>query len=695
MRLLAFRVENYRNIEDSGWIELEQVTALVGRNESGKTTLLKALHKFNPATAEPYDAQREFPRDRYTTQYGRQTAWPVCSVRFALEGTIAATLAGLLPQGATLPRTATATRRYDVRLTVGFDPPLAVAALPATAIVEALDVFGKAARRLEAGQPEHAEAMKAERAALMAWATAGKDRFRGIANLNTTAGVQNLEAFRTDADGHSTPASADLFDALQASVEPVLDLARRPDPGPQARQAVADAMPVFIYFENYGILDSAVWLPRFIEDAKREPAAPRVRTINAMFRKVGLSAEDLQRLGVENGAAYSARNQPVPPEVSAADQRRKEERAIKLSSASAAITGQFGDWWSQRRHRIRYDADGDFFRIWVSDHRRPNVEIELESRSKGFQWFLSFYLVFLVESDEGHKDAVLLLDEPGLNLHPTAQQELIAFFENLSQRNQLVYSTHSPFLIDGENLQRVRPVVEGDDGHTRVSEPGMWPKDRETIFPLQAAAGYAMLRNLLSRHDNVLVEGMTDYYLLTALSHHCAGKGLAALPETTHIVPCGGVPMVSKLAALFLGERVRPLVLLDGDKAGREGRAGLHRELYKGHEADVLLLDDVLGGEGMEIEDLVGEKAFLAAANATSASSLTLTAEDRGAGGTVKAIAAAARRLGVNLPDGWKVASALKLVGGWTGGKAAPPPEALTRAATLFEAISARLAELK
>ncbi len=223
----------------------------------------------------------------------------------------------------------------------------------------------------------------------------------------------------------------------------------------------------------------------------------------------------------------------------------------------------------------------------------------------------------------------------------------------------------------------------------------MWPKDRETIFPLQAAAGYAMLRNLLSRQDNVLVEGMTDYYLLTALSHQCAGKGLAALPETTHIVPCGGVPMVSKLASLFLGERVRPLVLLDGDKAGREGRAGLHRELYKGHEAGVLLLDDVLSGEGAEIEDLVGEKAFLAAVNATSASSLVLNAEDRGAGGTVKAIAAAARRQGVELPDGWKVASALKLVGGWAGGKTGPSPEALTRAATLFEAISARLAELK
>lgn len=77
-----------RNIEDCGWIELERVTALVGRNESGKTTLLEALHKFNPATAEPFDGQRDFPRDRYTTEFKEPRDWPVCRVRFALEGKV-------------------------------------------------------------------------------------------------------------------------------------------------------------------------------------------------------------------------------------------------------------------------------------------------------------------------------------------------------------------------------------------------------------------------------------------------------------------------------------------------------------------------------------------------------------------------------------------------------------------------------
>src|SRR5256885_6945469 len=93
MKAVKFRVQNFRNIDDSGWIPLERVTNFVRRNESGKTTLLKALHKFNPATEEPYDPQREFPRDRYTRDFvakgSKGSAWPVCSVKFELSQNLA------------------------------------------------------------------------------------------------------------------------------------------------------------------------------------------------------------------------------------------------------------------------------------------------------------------------------------------------------------------------------------------------------------------------------------------------------------------------------------------------------------------------------------------------------------------------------------------------------------------------------
>jgi hypothetical protein len=226
---------------------------------------------------------------------------------------------------------------------------------------------------------------------------------------------------------------------------PVLETSQKGSVLDDIDALVEGHMPVLIYFENYGILDSAVWLPRFLEDLARDKTGARVRTINAMFKHVGLDPKEIADLGAEQSRNMRLQGHQPTPEQIAVDERHKEERAIRLNSASIDISERFAAWWSQRRHKIRYHADGDYFRIWIADERRQDVEIELEARSKGFQWFFSFYIVFLVESEDGHKDAILLLDEPGMHLHPTAQQELIVFFENLSTRNQLVYTTLRPF----------------------------------------------------------------------------------------------------------------------------------------------------------------------------------------------------------------------------------------------------------
>ena len=115
---------------------------------------------------------------------------------------------------------------------------------------------------------------------------------------------------------------------------------------------------------------------------------------------------------------------------------KKRDRTILLNSAATNLTKKFRDWWKQGDYTFEFQADGDHFRIWVSDSKRPE-KVELEDRSSGLQWFLSFYLIFLVESSRDHRGAILLLDEPGLSLHPLAQRDLSAFFENLSQSNYL------------------------------------------------------------------------------------------------------------------------------------------------------------------------------------------------------------------------------------------------------------------
>lgn len=693
MTMQRFRITNFRNIEDSGWVLFENVTAMVGRNESGKTALLQALYKFHPAIEEKYNPQREFPRDRFTADFhGDGRDFPVCQVEFLLNDEFSNELRPLFADGAP-PKQAVCTRFYDGSLTLSYDTVIPDDELAPSELAASLDVFEKAVRRIKAATAEDEDAVTKARNDLLAWTTQKKDALNAYQSLRGDKPGQFLTQVRNEANGRSRPETAGAIETLLAKVDELVQRSKAPLLTQRLEKLITDALPQFIYFENYGILDSAVYLPRLLEDSKRIPHDARVRTINAMFKHVGLTAEEITQLGQERAAQARQQGQQVTEALIEADRENKELREIKLNSASLAITQKFNKWYGQRRHNIRYQADGDYFRIWVSDDKRPGMEIELESRSRGFQWFFSFYLVFLVESLEGHKDSILLLDEPGLHLHPTAQQELLAFFEELSANNPLIYTTHSPFLIDGEHLHRVRPMKEDDSGHSQISSD-TWPEDRETIFPLQAAAGYAMVRGLFQHKKNVLVEGLADYLYLHSLNLALRALGRACLPDEVYITPCGGTKYMGYIASLFLGQKVRPVVLLDSDDSGRDRYKALVMELYAQHEEALLLLGDALGLAECETEDVLGEHILLKTLKEGLSISLSLADADRKSGSIVDQIKAAAQRMKVDLPDGWKSDVARLIVVEWS--KQDPkdiPTEIIDRAERLLSALNQRLAD--
>ncbi len=690
IKAISFKVQNFRNIDDSGWIPLERVTAFVGRNESGKTALLKALHKFNPATPEPYNPQREFPRDRFTSDYENGADWPVCSVKFQADELLKSQISEIL-EGKQVPEIIVCTRYYDGNFTVEFEPDIESGAIETTELIQEVEKFAGKVRRLEAPSPEEEDTTQALRTDLAGWASGWKEKIAIIEDLRSQEGITLLSTIRQEIEQYAKPITADIIESLLSIIDPLLSKAKSASPKELMTEMVKERLPVFIYFDNYGILDSAIYLPEFLNELSRNPNNPRVRTINAMFKHVNLTAKEIHDLGIEQSLQILNKGQQPSDDVIKQDQKNKELRSIKLNSASLDITNRFNQWYGQRRHSIDYQADGNYFRIWVADDRRPGVKVELEDRSKGFQWFFSFYLVFLVESEEGHKDAVLLLDEPGLNLHPTAQQELITFFENLSEKNQLLYTTHSPFLIDGEHIHRVRPVTEDDSGHSRISIDS-WPKDRETIFPLQAAAGYAMVRGLFRHKKNILVEGMSEYYYLHALAHQCHRTNRLSLPDDVYITPCGGTKLVGHIASLFLGQEVCPLVLLDGDDAGRVRRDILLKELYAGYEEAVVMLDEVLGRDGdkVEIEDILGEDIIIPAVSALINHEIVLFEDNRKAGSLPDQIRACAKQLSIQLPDGWKPSVAIRLVSDWAEKGTLLDDSVLDRAALLFETIRNR-----
>jgi predicted ATPase len=137
----------------------------------------------------------------------------------------------------------------------------------------------------------------------------------------------------------------------------------------------------------------------------------------------------------------------------------REQRQYDLDDASATLTKTISDRWKQRRYEVQFRADGPFFYTFVKDERDPSL-IRLEERSMGFQWFFSFDLMFMYESKGTFKNCVILLDEPGLHLHPDAQKDLLKRMEEYARENTLLYTTHLPFMIDLQKPERIR-VLRG------------------------------------------------------------------------------------------------------------------------------------------------------------------------------------------------------------------------------------------
>ena len=203
-----------------------------------------------------------------------------------------------------------------------------------------------------------------------------------------------------------------------------------------------------------------------------------------------------------------------------------------------------------------------------------------------------------------------------------------------------------------------------------------------------------MVRGLFQHKKNVLVEGMSDYLYLHSLNLHCRAWGRRALPDDIYITPCGGTKLVGHIASLFLGQEVRPLVLLDGDDAGRARRDALMKELYVGHEKAVLMLSDVLGQEDCEIEDIIGEVVILPILRDVVGMKVTLNKDDRSTGSLSGQIKAATRRRNIELPQGWKPEVARQIVARWSTAKADDiPGDILNRAEALFVELNNRFEE--
>jgi len=542
MNLKKFRVTNFRSVTDSGWLDVSDVTALIGENEAGKTNLLLPLWKFNPTAAGGISLLDDMPRSRYAEMRNRPKAHCFIYCLFELDEAdikVANDYGVDVEEGATI----IARRHFDGGY--GFE-------FPDFPEVNLLDTYDPA------------------------------------------------------------------FD------ESTVSESDEQEKGPSLWRRFFDRLPHFVYYSNYGNLDDQIYLPHVVENMERKDLgqreAAKARTVKVLFDLVNLSAQEMLELARATGVIERVNPQgqnigavtvKTDEEVQEDDKKLRERLAL-LQSASSKLTKSFSDWWKQGDYRFRLVADGNYFRILVADKRRPD-EIELENRSAGLQWFLSFFLVFTYESEDAHEDAIVLLDEPGHSLHPLAQRDLTAFFNNLAITNQLIFTTHSPFMIDADRLDRVRKVFVAEDGSTEASSDlgntkgAKGLKDKGATYAVHSALNLTVAESLLLGCEAIIVEGPSDQHYLTAIKTILIGKRKIAPKSELVFPPSGGAKTAKIIASILSGRNDElPKVLLDSDTAGKQAVKSLRDNLYCEAKDRVLETDEVFADlKGTEIEDLI------------------------------------------------------------------------------------------
>jgi energy-coupling factor transporter ATP-binding protein EcfA2 len=534
MRLSAVTVQKFRNIVEPQRVEIEpDVTGLVGKNESGKTTLLKALHRLNPAngTGRKFDLTTEYPRWRLARDRRAEDLSKVqpISAEFELEPADSNALDGLLPAippaGAICRVARTYGNKFLVRLDCDLKTVIKAAAADVSLSKEDLPEL------LECDSIDAAQASAKEKAKEL---KDSGEQLRGKAMTSFVATV-----------GHY----AYLFDSSLIDQE--------------TRDAIAARLPEFFYFSNYDVLPGECDLTALAEKiAAGSELADSERTVVALLAHAGEEPNDFM------DADY-------------------DSRKAELQAASADLSRNVFEYWRQNPDlAVVFDTDnavydthpqgGDimhrYLKIELRDDRHGGVETNFATRSSGFQWFFSFFAAFS-EYQSSDSPIIVLLDEPGTSLHGEAQKDFVRFiFEELGASKQTLYTTHSQFMVDPTRYEKLRAV---HDRATRA-DPNLGvaitridlAADRDTVLPVESALGYSISQHLfLGSGQHLAVEGSSDFVYLQRMTEYLASQGKAGLDPRLAIIPVGGDSNMPAFVAL-LGRRLKVSALIDGARTG-------------------------------------------------------------------------------------------------------------------------------
>jgi ABC-type transport system involved in cytochrome c biogenesis ATPase subunit len=575
MKLKKVRICKFRNFLDSGEVPIEpDITCLVGKNESGKTALLHAVYRLNPvrpnvqfSILEHYPAWIE-KKDRLKGVDQEQFVPIMCT--FELEDVDIEKIEDQFGSKSIKSKGISFERRYNGELVcqVDIDEERVI-----SHILDSVDQT-----------PELNSLSKVST----------------IDDLNQA--ISDLESSQNSkASDDTIPESNEIEGTIKQTLVSLRESVQSVLGGKSLIEAVTDIaqqlLPKFLYFDEYSKLPYSCGIQRILKTDQKE-----------------LSDSELTARALLNMAA-AADDYLLNPDY----ERRKRE----LENVANALTSDILKYWSQNPElRVQPDItqktvngpqgqqsvlDELKLRIWDQRHF---LSLPFDEHSSGFRWFFSFLAAFS-EYEYKEEPIVILLDEPALNLHARAQTDFLRFIEErLAPKCQVVYTTHSPFMIQPGFLNRVRLIEDhGKDTGAKVTLDVL-STDPDTLFPLQGALGYDIAQNLFIAPNNLVVEGTSDFTYLDIISRHLESlTGRTPLDNSWTILPVGGVDLIPTFIAL-LGTHLNLGVLIDSSKGGNQKISRLANQGYIVN-SNIVTIGQILGRSQADIEDLFHPQDYL------------------------------------------------------------------------------------
>lgn len=237
------------------------------------------------------------------------------------------------------------------------------------------------------------------------------------------------------------------------------------------------------------------------------------------------------------------------------------------------FVSQFNNFYGQEKIEADFNISGKTAKLYISKLyiSTSDIYMSFSERSNGLKWYFSLFIDIKAKTSV-NRPTIFLLDEPGVYLHVRAQKKLLELFNNLSEKgNQIIYTTHSPFMIDPNNVFNIRAIEKNDVGISNIFKSVYNSKlsnnsKMETLSPLIEALGMDLKDNIGPQYSkkNIIVEGITDCLYISAMLQ---ALGVSE-DKKPNIIPCAGVDNVNRVVSVLIGWGCEYKVVLDYDPQG-------------------------------------------------------------------------------------------------------------------------------